>query len=137
MCQQFDTKRVNEHAELAIPNGRYVCYRCGHEVNTAATPAQPAPPLDLEAIAARCEAAATGPWLECGAGAGCPCGNVFGNGGEAYLCTMTLVDEADPAYTDSQRVKNAAFIAHARTDIPALLAEVKRLRNQLAEREGE
>jgi len=28
MCQQFDDKKVNEHASVAIPNGSYICYRC-------------------------------------------------------------------------------------------------------------
>ena len=30
----------------------------------------------------------------------------------------------------TQRASNAAFIAHARTDVPALIAEVKRLRER-------
>jgi hypothetical protein len=34
---------------------------------------------------------------------------------------MTTVDEADPAYVDSQRIKNATFIAASRQDIPRLL----------------
>lgn len=28
MCEQFDTQRINERAELATPNGTYVCYGC-------------------------------------------------------------------------------------------------------------
>lgn len=28
MCQQFDTKRINDHADLATPNGTYICYTC-------------------------------------------------------------------------------------------------------------
>jgi hypothetical protein len=28
MCEQFDTQRINERAELATPNGTYICYGC-------------------------------------------------------------------------------------------------------------
>lgn len=28
MCQQFDSQSVNAVAELAIPNGKYICYHC-------------------------------------------------------------------------------------------------------------
>jgi len=28
MCEQFDTQRINDHADLATPNGTYICYTC-------------------------------------------------------------------------------------------------------------
>lgn len=30
MCQQFDERRVNDIAVVAVPNGSFKCYRCGH-----------------------------------------------------------------------------------------------------------
>lgn len=40
ICEQFDTERINDHAELATPNGTYTCYTCtplkvkvGHTMN--------------------------------------------------------------------------------------------------------
>jgi hypothetical protein len=36
-------------------------------------------------------------------------------------------------FAEVQHAANRTFIAHARTDVPALLAEVRRLRAQLAE----
>lgn len=30
MCQQFDDRPINAIASMAIPNGKYICYRCGH-----------------------------------------------------------------------------------------------------------
>lgn len=86
----------------------------------------------LAEIRTRVEKAASGPWKTCGASNNrCSCGTVFGSGGEAYVCSMTVVSEADPAYTDPQRIDNANFIAHARTDVPLLLDEVDSLRAEL------
>lgn len=73
--------------------------------------------LDLPAIKARYEAATEGPWTgednyvrgDHGVLAMCPC---YGPG---YLAEF-------PA------AANAEFIAHARTDVPELVAEVERLR---------
>ncbi len=28
MCQLFDYKKVNDHADIAIPNGQFICYGC-------------------------------------------------------------------------------------------------------------
>lgn len=69
--------------------------------------------LDLPAIRARAEAATPGPWVSDG--------SVWG---DISCRTGTLFhDIEDPA--------DAEFVAMARTDIPALLAEVERLTRNL------
>jgi hypothetical protein len=35
-------------------------------------------------------------------------------------------------WNPSSRIRNGEFIAHARTDVPSLLAEIRRLRSELA-----
>ncbi len=30
MCQQFDYTRINDIAEYATPNGKFICYHCEH-----------------------------------------------------------------------------------------------------------
>lgn len=79
--------------------------------------------LDLEAIKARCEAATPGPWVNTG--------GRFPkiNGGPIGGCDVATLFFADGA--------DAAFIAHAREDVPALVAEVERLQKAVAaEREA-
>jgi len=96
---------------------------------------------ELDAIRARCEAATPGPWTfeasegDCGFSGTCPRSLIYcddkcpacehwevykgawPNGPEMVECgDYTFFTDAD-----------AAFIAHARTDIPALLAEVERM----------
>lgn len=79
--------------------------------------------LDLEAIRARVTAATRGPWHA----------EYFGKRGypqrigtdDATVVAETFDGGGGPA-------ANAEFIAHARQDIPALLAEVQRLRDALA-----
>jgi hypothetical protein len=36
MCQQFDSRPVNALAEIAIPNGKYICYHCEPVTSTTA-----------------------------------------------------------------------------------------------------
>lgn len=58
--------------------------------------------------------------------------------GQTICCTFPeggLDDEVDFNTDTEQREKDAAFIAHASEDIPALLAEVSRLSDALAEAE--
>ena len=62
--------------------------------------------IDLEAIEARANAASEGPWYEEG----------------------WFTKDEDGDYVEIEPAE-AAFIAHAREDIPALLAEVERLTN--------
>lgn len=72
--------------------------------------------LDLDAIKARAGAATEGPWLN--------------YGGENYaIISAPEIDEL--AHVGSTN-NDAEFIAHARTDVPALLAEVERLRQVVA-----
>lgn len=74
--------------------------------------------IDLEAISARAEAATPGPWA------------YVDNGFDGYIMSASehLIVGGEPA---EGRIEpddpNADFIAHAREDVPALLAEVKRL----------
>lgn len=78
--------------------------------------------IDLDAIKARAEAATPGPWVR-----------------EWAFSTHFVVPEAAERVADGNvaRLKahqraDAEFIAHAREDVPALLAEVERLRRELA-----
>jgi hypothetical protein len=74
-------------------------------------------PLDLKAIEARAEAAMPGPWMW----------KPYGEGSEmTYLADQ---DGRDVRWY-SQNATNA-FIAAARTDIPLLVAELRRLRAAL------
>ena len=68
--------------------------------------------LDLNAIKARANAATEGPW-------GVKDARVFGDDGRTQVCTLSGTRAWLP---------DAEFIAHARTDVPALVAEVERLR---------
>ncbi|PJT46185.1 hypothetical protein CWI85_34560 [Streptomyces albidoflavus] len=82
-------------------------------------------PEYLAAITARAEAATAGPW--CTDGAEIYQGDEYA--WDAFWVGETCrADEADGGTVD------AAFVAHARTDVPALLAEVERLRAELADR---
>ncbi|MGW4181301.1 hypothetical protein ACWEK2_04010 [Streptomyces albidoflavus] len=82
-------------------------------------------PEYLAEITARAEAATAGPW--CTDGAEIYQGDEYA--WDAFWVGETCrADEADGGTVD------AAFIAHARTDVPALLAEVQRLRVELDKR---
>jgi hypothetical protein len=89
------------------------------------------PPVDLQAIEARCEAATEGPWD-------------VGNGTKlepetSIYCDDALgtrIADAHNSYTATsheQEKRNATFIAHARTDIPALLSLIRE-KDQVIER---
>lgn len=87
----------------------------------------PAPPLDLDAIEARATAAFPPPWR---AGVMESEGKVWAHDPEALggpsvgeRCVFT-------ANKHFPHTANREFIAHARTDVPALVAEVRRLRAQ-------
>lgn len=103
-------------------------------LNIAALDAAPdhAPPtdvgLDLAAVEARTAAATRGPWLA-----------ASDNGrktGIAVVGTAAARGTGQAiavfAGTGGRRHQDAAFTAHAREDVPALLAEVRRLRERLA-----
>lgn len=64
--------------------------------------------------------ACAGKWKTCGANKGrCSCATVFGANGEGYVCSMTTVEQADPACDKETRINNAIFIAHSRQFTPA------------------
>lgn len=74
--------------------------------------------LDLEAIKARCEAATPGPW------------NVaIGNFSDDV--SVVYVGSPGPKGSDQERYNlskdDQKFVAHARADVPALVAEVEKL----------
>lgn len=82
-----------------------------------------AEPLDLDAIRARVDATTAGPWearMDEVRAAEIPATSKKCRR-ESFWLADTLGDE------------DATFIAHARTDIPALLAEVERLRAGIAD----
>ncbi|MEV5093274.1 hypothetical protein AB0N18_36190, partial [Streptomyces griseoincarnatus] len=99
----------------------------------------------LAEIAARAEAATAGPWgFYDGDNYADVAADLKMTGRGSYSCRQQvarLEDESyweDPAHEDDeepaseQMAADAAFIAHARTDVPALLAEVERLRAALS-----
>jgi DNA-directed RNA polymerase subunit RPC12/RpoP len=69
--------------------------------------------IDLEKIEARYEVATPGPWRD--KRPGCVV--------DAHDCVVAFVYDKDPA--------NTTAIAHAREDVPALVAEVRKLREEL------
>jgi hypothetical protein len=75
----------------------------------------------LREIEQRCKAASAGPWRQA-------------NAESRYVQTP---DDEQGIYSirvsPTRRLADATFIAHARTDTPLLLAEVRRLRAALAE----
>lgn len=86
---------------------------------------------ELAAIEARCEAATPGPWRHSGG-----YGYILGDFGTSYKVAQLGGTVANPgmiARDDSYLKADTAFIANARTDVPALIAEVKRLRAMLGE----
>ena len=85
--------------------------------------------IDLDAIKARCEAATPGPWEV-------PAANVFrvlAPGAPHHnppqgLCPPYPWRVVVEASQNDPSAEDVAFIAHARTDVPALVAEVERLK---------
>lgn len=93
--------------------------------------------LDLAAIKARAEAATPGPWKV-------PIANVFvvvapnaphHNPPEGLCPPYPWRVVVEPSLNDPS-AEDAEFIAHAREDVPALVAEVERLREEVAELRG-
>lgn len=83
---------------------------------------------ELKAIEARAEAATPGPW-ETGEEVSYPgrCAGIWPQG-DTWNIVTTDCGVYGPELVD------AVFIAHARTDVPALIAEVRRLRAENANR---
>jgi len=74
---------------------------------------------ELEEIAKRAEAATPGPWLP----------SVSSEGGQSALGPHHEWDEAQDAMEKAEN--DAIFIAHARTDIPKLLAHIAELEAEI------
>lgn len=78
--------------------------------------------LDLDAIRERADAATKGPWhVEY-------CGE---RGYPQRVCNDAAVTVADTHWGGGGLAPDAEFIAHAREDVPALLAEIQQLRAEL------
>lgn len=89
------------------------------------------PPLDLEAIRQRVEAATPAPW------AAMEYDDTPGDEGVCLLgAAATVTGQHMIGYfhvgTRQQQEADGAFTAHAREDVPALLAEIERLREVVA-----
>jgi hypothetical protein len=85
---------------------------------------------ELDAIRARCQAASRAPWVSFAEGRDHESGDSFimiGDGQDREA-DMYISRDAKPASIEDQD-----FIAHARQDVPALLAEVDRLRRGLSD----
>jgi hypothetical protein len=83
------------------------------------------PPLDLDAIRARADAATPGPWMHAthtGRKDGVSLVGQISKRGTGQA--VAVLADSDVR----QRAKDAEFVAHAREDVPALVAEVERLR---------
>ena len=94
-------------------------------------------PLDLDAIEKRANAATPGPWRACREGA-CSCGQVWSIPLDRIISHPAFEYDFDETSTpEIYHAPNAAFIAAAREDIPALVAEVRRLRALLDAEQGE
>jgi hypothetical protein len=107
--------------------------------------------LDLDVIEARAGAAFDAPWVARTFEIDCPCPN-GSHCGDSHTCEEVESPEMYPASHDEPAAdgegqcvvqiavpgleslarRNAEFIAHAREDVPALIAEVRSLRAQLA-----
>lgn len=83
--------------------------------------------LDLDAIEARANAATPGPW--------CTDSWEIYQGTE-YVAGAEWIGETCRAGEMDDSRADAEFVAAARTDVPALVAEVRRLRAELAELEN-
>lgn len=83
----------------------------------------------LEQIEHRLAAATKGPWAS------------FIEGrdhlaGDSFIRTGGMDNESPDIYLSGATLQDQDFIAHARQDIPMLLAEVRRLRSLLGVRSG-
>lgn len=92
-------------------------------------------PLDLDAIRARCEKATAGPWLTESPGVHTDGPAKGWARGSVIAATAPGKDNRVYATPSGGTYPSADlnFIAHARTDVPALVSECKRLREALAE----
>ena len=78
---------------------------------------------DLDAIGQRANAATEGPWSQDSDDPGLVWGEQRSSG-DGYWSLFA----SETGHDATAQPQDAEFIAHARTDVPALLAEVRRLR---------
>lgn len=92
-------------------------------------------PEQLKAIRERCEAATAGPWADNGTSI-----DQHWTAVPKDWATVVGLEECGSPYQPWQRLvlkeSDAAFIAHARTDVPALLDLVASLQERVKELEG-
>lgn len=91
------------------------------------TPADSTRTLDLDAIRARADAATQGPWWAWNRGVGWVIALGEPDDTDEYGRPRERLPEG--FRTDIERREDVEFIAAARTDVPALLDEVQRLRS--------
>lgn len=94
--------------------------------------------LDLAAIEERCAKATPGPWNYIAPDTYCAqaivtVGTVrpIPDQPGAVLGARELSFDDGDGFTDKQDCDNAIFVAHARTDLPACVEEIKRLRSEV------
>lgn len=93
-----------------------------------------ASPLDLDAIEARVTAATFAPWQRTFGHDDDENGYAVTGGGEPGTMPERLIAYTlDWPMSEQQAAADAYFIAHAREDVPALVAEARRLRTAIAE----
>lgn len=86
------------------------------------------PALDLDAIQARCDAATAGPWFAASHNKrkdGIALVGAFDEQGSGKAIAVLAGIQV------RQRHRDAVFVAHARTDMPRLIARIKTLQNDL------
>jgi hypothetical protein len=83
---------------------------------------------DLSEIEARCNAASQGPWASYVEGRD-------HTSGSSFIMTGPPDQRGEDIELSGATVQDQDFIASARQDVPRLIAEVKRLRRFLAEKE--
>jgi hypothetical protein len=86
----------------------------------------PLTPQQLDEIEQRANAATPGPWTTDG-------WEIYQGGGSSAPDLMAWAGETCRADDYDGSRNDADFIAHARTDVPALLAEIRRLRAEVAD----
>ncbi len=81
--------------------------------------------LELKKIEARCDAAAAGPWKSCVEGRD-------HTSASSFIMTGEGRERGNDIELTGATTADQDFIAHARQDIPKLLAEVRRLEKALS-----
>ena len=83
--------------------------------------------IDIEAIETRVNAATPGPWQRYVKHENL----MVATPGKKGVVIVDLASDRDESVDDTECERNAEFIAAARTDVPALVAEVRRLEDLL------